>query len=132
MTDYEIRFFGFHHDTSAEDTNRLMRQFYGIKGEVFRDIGTREIRSALEQGSAVMIPVNAQYLGIYGQKAPPRHMIIVKGYTDSGFIINDPLIKNGANRVIVDEDLQRSLRDFPSGIYREVKEQKTAMIVIKR
>ena len=131
MADFEKTvMFGFHQDTGAADTAKLMREYYGYANvEVRRGISTRHIHEALQSGAVVIVPLDTRKL--VGKKGVSRHTVAVTGYDEARkeFIINDPLARNPIRAK--ESSLRRALRDYRSGI-RGVLLASSAMIVIHK
>jgi hypothetical protein len=48
----------------------------------------------------------------YAESGPTYHMIVVRGYNASGFIVNDPGMTQGNNMVYSFETLKRAAADW--------------------
>jgi hypothetical protein len=136
ISDYEQAHLGFYKDTGADDTAKLLRDYYGYANlSVEKDISINNILSALENQRLVIVPINGKLIGNpHYLSAPPRHMIIVKGY-DYGikqFILHDPGTSRGKDFKVADSTLQNALQDYPSGNHLPVQVIRTAMITISR
>jgi uncharacterized protein YvpB len=131
MTTWENNEFGFHQDTSAADTARIMKEVYGQEVKLSYDVNVGHIHEALLRGSIVIIPVDGTKLGFYTRNVPPRHTIVVVGYDETlqQFIVHDPLI-HGGNTRIASSKLNSALRDYPSGVHKAVTTYRTAMIEV--
>ncbi len=132
MAGWESMTYGFHQDTSAADTARMMSEIYGQDVNLAYDINVDSVREALNRGSILIVPVDGRRLGFYSLlTSPPRHTIVVIGYDEerNQFIVHDPLIRGGNTRISAAR-LSASLRDYPSGIHRAVTSYRTAMIEV--
>ncbi len=127
---WEVSKFGFHQDTSAADTARILSEYFFFPVQARYDISTADILQALETKSIVIVPINGEVM--YQPAGPSRHMILVVGfdYASDRFIINDPIQKNNTNLYIQRSVLEASLRDYPSGIHRLVTTSQTAMVSV--
>lgn len=131
MAAWEKQQFGFHQDTSAADTARMIREIYSYEVKLSYDVNVGTIHEALNRGSIAIVPVDGRRLGFYTRNAPPRHTIVVVGYDESKgqFLVHDPLIRDGNTRISAGK-LNSALRDYPSGIHKAVTSYRTAMIEV--
>jgi len=136
MSEWEDTKFGNFIDTSAKDTaERLLCNYLDFTNyQVNYNINIQDIITELRRGNILIVPINGGILANpYFQQPPPaRHMILIKGYDESKdqFIVNDPGTRFGNGIRFSQDNMAASLRDYPSGHYEPILEEKTAMIVI--
>lgn len=137
MAEYETANFGFNEDTSAADTARLMKEYFGYdRFRVEDGVAARDIIPELLKGNLVIIPVNGQKLGNprFEPPGPRVHMILVRGYDFSRneFIVHDPGTQFGRNYRYSFDVVTDAFEDYPSG--KEVIDGSgtRAMIVVSR
>ncbi|MBI4359799.1 MAG: DUF192 domain-containing protein [Candidatus Jacksonbacteria bacterium] len=110
---------GFFEDTSAEDTSRLMREYYKHESIVEKETSIDAIKKHLAEGRIVIAPMDGQKLKnpYYTEPGPPRHMVLIIGYDDKTgeFITNDPGTRRGAGYRYQYQRFMDSIRDYPSG-----------------
>jgi hypothetical protein len=125
---WEMQRFGFHQDTSAADTYTMAVEYFHLAANLAYDIGIGDIKQSLSQQNIVIVPIDA---GKIYKKGPPRHMVLITGFDSlsNQFIYHDPMKSKGDTRIDADL-LQSALRDYPSGIHKNVTENRTAMIAI--
>lgn len=90
--------YGYYEDTDAEETARFMREYMGYRTVIVRPFRTiEELKRPLALGYPVMIPAAGQLLGnpYFSGDGPPYHMIVLRGYTEDAFIVNDPGTRRG-------------------------------------
>lgn len=136
MIDFEEKKYGYHLDTSAEQTARFMRDYFNYDGiEVKRDISAADIRQEIVRGKIVIVPVNGQKLPnpFYTPPGPLRHMLVIKGYDaqTKEFITNDPGTKRGESFRYAEQALEGAVRDYPTGYHEPIIQEIKAMIVIE-
>ena len=136
MAEYERVIYGFHEDTSAQDTARLMKEFYRYNNvEVKENISVEDIKMELSKNRVVLIPFNSRLTGmpIY-KNGPVRHMVVAVGYDDKNdeIIVHDPLFSNGAYLWIPSSGLQASLWNYNSGVHRPLTTRSTAFVSVGR
>lgn len=116
---WEVDNLGFHKDTTAEETTRILKEKFGLK-----DVSTivnptvANIKAEVAAGNPVIIPAAGRLLGnpFYRQPGPLYHMLVVKGYTKDGrFITNDPGTKRGADYVYDAKVLMNAIHDWNDG-----------------
>lgn len=132
IRDFELKRFGYYEDTNVEETAIVLKEFYGLeKIRVVTDPTIDDIRSALSEGQAVILPLAGQRIGnpFYHQPGPLYHMLVVKGYTkNGGFITNDPGTKRGADFIYDASVLMDALSDW-SHETNNIAPEKNVMIV---
>ncbi len=136
MADYEKVFYGYHEDTSIEDTAQLMRDYFHYENIVVKEnIGTGDIKRELDAGSVVLIPVNTRLFGVssylYG---PLRHTVVATGYDNQtgDIIINDPMRAWGKGFHIKEAALGKGLYNYMSGVHLPLPPRSTAMLVVSK
>lgn len=137
ITEFEIGLFGHHHDTSSQDTLRVLKDYYNYDNAYLEyDIGVGDIKKALAQGYLVIVPINGQMVNnpYYTQPGPFQHKIVIIGYDDQTqeFITNDPGTKQGGGYRYEYQILENALMDYPTGINEPISQIRSAMIVVKK
>lgn len=135
LAQFEEKQFGTYHDTSAEDTAKLVSEYYGYDNvSIKRDIGIQDIKQALSDGNLVLVPADGIKLKNpnYKQPGPPRHMLVVKGYDESRrqFITNDPGTRKGEGYRYDYDVLINAVLDYATGHMVPIQSNRTVMIVI--
>ncbi|OGM97078.1 MAG: hypothetical protein A3B86_03005 [Candidatus Yanofskybacteria bacterium RIFCSPHIGHO2_02_FULL_38_22b] len=116
---FEEQRFGYHKDTSAEETATILREFYKIdKIRLVYNPTENDIKKALAEKKAVIIPAAGQQLGnpYFRQPGPLYHMLVIKGYTKEGnFITNDPGTKRGSDFIYSSSVIMNAIHDWNNG-----------------
>jgi hypothetical protein len=126
MSDYQHYFLGYYQDSSADDTARLMTDFFGYPSSnivVRHNIGLLDIKSALDSGQLVIAPINPRIISTkYFNRYTINHTVVVVGYDDTRntMIIHDPLHSWGGNLHIAQDIFENSLANYESGQYHKV------------
>ncbi len=99
LTDWEQENFGYHLDINSQETVRMIEANFNLHAEVITNVTEKEIKNQLAQNHLILIPVNGQMIGNpnYKQPGPKYHMLLIRGYTSSAIITNDPGTRNGLN-----------------------------------
>jgi len=134
---YEERTFGSFHDTNAEDTARLARDYFGLSARAQYDISMNDIKRELAKGNVVITPVNGKSIGnpYYTAPGPERHMVVLVGYEDKAkeFIANDPGTKRGKGYRYNYAVFWNAVRDYPSGYKTPIGDKSVkAMVVVSK
>lgn len=138
MAEWELANYGFYQDTSATDTAKLIKDYFGYTNtEVRKGINANDILAELEKGNLVIVPTNGQRLGNpnFTDGGPPVHMIVVKGYdyNTGEFITNDPGTRKGENYRYSTFVLNDALQDYPTGNHHGPQiTGDTAMIIVRK
>ena len=137
MSDFEQSTYGNYHDFNAEDTAKLMADYYHYnKLEVRINPTVDDMKNALREDKIVLIPTNGQLLHNphYKQPGPTTHMLVVKGFDDSKgqFITNDPGTRYGEGYTYAYNIVYNAMVDYPSGNHGSQVGRPKAMIIISK
>lgn len=130
IVEFEKQKFGFYSDTDAEQTASILKDYFSYsKVRVTYDITIEDIKKELAQGRPVIVPAAGRMLGNpnYKRPGPLYHMLVIKGYTKTKFITNDPGTRHGKDFAYGFKVLHNAIHDFNNGL---VNEGKKVMIVI--
>lgn len=120
ISEYERMIFGFFEDTSAQDTARVMREFYRYDNVVVKEnITTEDIKQELAANRLVILPINTRMTGLAMYAGGPvRHTVVVVGYDDKNdeLIIHDPLYNNIQNYPVPASAIGKALSNYYSGV----------------
>lgn len=134
MSEYEKVIYGFYEDTNAQDSARLIREFYQYPNvKVQENITVENIKQEIAKNRVVIVPLNTRATGLPMYKnGPVRHTIVVVGYDDKNdeVIIHDPIVPNGDFIWIPSSALQTALWNYNSGIHRPLGNRSTALISV--
>ena len=88
---------GYNIDTGANATARMGEGAFGLKISQIPNFTEDDLKKALVDGHPVLLPINAKLLANaqYRNEGPTYHMIVLRGFKGSRFIINDPGTNNG-------------------------------------
>lgn len=99
LTDWEMASFGYNLDINSEEVVKMITANYSLQTKIIKDFTEETIKKELAQNHLVLLPANGRLLGNpnYKQPGPKYHMLVLRGYTTSSIITNDPGTKNGQN-----------------------------------
>lgn len=113
---FEDQAFGYYEDTTAEETARIIREFYDYQQvQIISDPTAVDIKRVVASGRLVIVPAAGQQLGnpYFQQPGPLYHMFVVKGYTNDGkFIVNDPGTRRGADFLYEESVIMNAIHDW--------------------
>ncbi|MFA6973285.1 MAG: C39 family peptidase [Parcubacteria group bacterium] len=120
IVDFENKTFGYNTDTDAADVARIFQQFFQWPNVATKEnITIADIKSELQQGHLVILPVFGQALGNpnFTAPGPIAHMLPVIGYDPATreFITNDPGTRRGANYRYTERVLFDAIWNYGSG-----------------
>lgn len=130
VVEFEEQKLGFHLDTNAEQTVQVLKDYFGYTNvRAVYDITVDDIKKELDQGRPVIIPAAGRMLGnpYYRQPGPLYHMLVVKGYTQTKFITNDPGTRRGKDFTYSFDTFYNAIHDWNNG---NVENGRKAMIVV--
>jgi hypothetical protein len=137
ISNFSKTHYGFYLDQSAKDLTLLMQDYFKYPNVSYReDVQTSDIKTELEMGNLVLVPVNGQKLGnpYFTQPGPTKHMLLVKGYDakTNEFITNDPGIGKGNSYRYKEQVLDKALQNYPSGYHGKITIIEKVMIVVEK
>jgi hypothetical protein len=119
IMDFEVNKFGYHLDTTAQETSVILKEYFGIKDvALVMDPTVTQIKESLARGKLVIVPAAGRMLPNpnFRSPGPLYHMLVIKGYTADGkFITNDPGTRKGADFVYQFDDLMNAIHDWNGG-----------------
>jgi hypothetical protein len=101
-------------DVTATQLGDIAVALYGYHVRVLTDVTAESLRHELALGNPVIIPAAGRALKnpFFSGLGPFYHMMVVVGYTDTGFITNDPGTKRGAEYWYSTDVLMNALHDW--------------------
>lgn len=124
---------GYNADTGAYATSRMAEGAFGMTVRQIKDYTEQDLKKALARHHVVLLPINARLLGnpAYAESGPFYHMIVVRGYTKSGFVVNDPGLVHGNANVYSFQTLKTAAADWNSSAKTMDSTIKIALILSK-
>lgn len=128
---WERKKLGFFESTNAQETARVAREMLGLTAEVIENPTVEEIKIALNKNKLILIPFAGRELDnpFYKSPGPLYHMLVIKGYTETKFITNDPGTKNGADYPYDYDRILDANHDWNNG---DVQKGVRVMIVLSK
>lgn len=116
IVDWEMKTYGHHQDTSADETARTAREVYGLNATVSYDVSEDRIKQLLTEHKLVIAPVYGKYLynPHFKNGGPYYHMILITGYEGNDFITHDPGTRYGENYRYSIDVMMNAIHDLAS------------------
>ena len=102
---------------SLAEAAQTIDEYYGLKTVILDNPTVDDIKSLIASGKPVIVPAAGRELGNpnFTGEGPLYHMYVIRGYTESTFITNDPGTRNGENYVYDIDVVMSSMGDWNSG-----------------
>jgi hypothetical protein len=135
MVDFQVGKYGGHYDLTAEQSARLIRDYYKFDDlEVRYDISVEDIKTEISRGNLVIAPMAGRLLKnpYYTPPGPVYHYMLFKGYDDRAdeFIANDAGTRRGRNYRYKYQIVYQAIHDW-TGRKSTIAQGRKAMIVVK-
>ncbi len=133
VKEWEQAHLGYNADTGADASTTMAEQVFELKIEKIKDFSEHDLKIALSHKHPVLLPINSSLLESPQYRDVPAfyHMIIIRGYTDKGFIVNDPGTSEGNGNVYSFETLQKAATDWNHDAKKMEPDTKVALVVSK-
>ncbi len=114
---FEEDFFGYYLDTTAVETVQLLDMFFEVTATVVENPTPEMIKAEILAGRPVIVPTAGRELPNpnFSGEGPLYHMLVIKGFTQSTFITNDPGTRNGNSFSYKIGDLMSAIGDWNGG-----------------
>ncbi len=112
---WEKQTFGYFEDTTVSEVARIAREFFSLSATIETDVTVDAIKQALTEQKVVIVPAAGQHLPnpYFSGEGPLYHMLVIRGYTQTHFITNDPGTRRGEEFLYAYDDLLDVVHDWP-------------------
>lgn len=133
LTLWQDQNFGYHLDTTLEETGQIISEVYGLKTKVIKDFTLNDIKTELAQNHLIIISESGRMLKnpYYKQPGPLYHMLLIRGYDQDNLITNDSGTKNGMNYLYSFSTIYDAAADWDHKTNSLDQTKKTALAVWK-
>lgn len=133
LNNWEDAHFGYHLDTTAAETAQMISAVYGLKATVQNGYTLQDIKDQLNLHHVVILPEDGQLLGNpnYKTPGPIYHMLVIRGYTQSGLITNDSGTRRGQNYPYTFQTLYNAGADWDHST-NTIDPSKKMMIIVSK
>jgi hypothetical protein len=117
LVDFENKLLGEYKDTSAEDTAKFIKGYFGYTEVLVVPYDTLKLKRAVANGFPVIVPASGKKLPNpnFRNGGPLYHMVVVKGYINDSFITNDTGTSRGADFIYTTTALKNAAHDWNGG-----------------
>ena len=118
IVDHQLSLLGIYLDTTAEETERFADARYPeLDFEVVVNPTVDQMKGFVAAGQPVIVPAAGKQLGnpFFSGEGPLYHMLVVRGYTSTGFITNDPGTRRGEQFVYPYSTIMSAMGDWNGG-----------------
>jgi len=134
LVDWEIENLGYFEDTTIEETLNVMLQNYPIetsKLQILNNPSLEDMKAELAQGRIIIAPFAGRMLKnpFYSGAGPYYHMMVIKGYDEENFIVNDVGTKRGADFIYSYKTIMDAMHDW-NGKKEDIKGGAKKVIVV--
>lgn len=130
IVEFEKALFGFFESTTAVQTAVLVEQMYGYERvEVIENPTVEDLKAHIIAGRPVVVPAAGRLLGNpnFRGEGPLYHALVLKGYTETTFVTNDPGTRRGSDYQYDFDTVMNSMHDWNGGDV--VKGEKVVIII---
>lgn len=117
---------------NIEKIKQLAEEYFGFIGrtKIIEDPTVDQIKDFVRSGNPVLVVADGRILPnqYYTDGGPDYHALIIRGFTETEFITNDPGINTGTNFIFPIDDVMDSIRDWNNG---DVKNGRRVILVIE-
>lgn len=99
IVDWENTNLGVSDSITADQVAQTLIQMLTLKAEIIHNPTVDDIKLAITENELVIVPSAGRLLGnsFYTAPGPLYHMLLIKGFTQTQFITNDPGTRHGEN-----------------------------------
>ena len=105
---------GYFENTSAGDTAKIAQTIYGLNPKILENPSVKEIKFEIRQGNIVLMGMAGKLLNnpFFKPPGPAYHMLLLRGFDEKGFFVNDPGTRRGNNFFYTYENLMEAAHDW--------------------
>lgn len=123
---------GYNLNSGADATMHMAQGAFGITVTQIRNFSEHDLKRELAKNHVILLPINARLLGnTYQDNGPLYHMIVVRGYNEKEFIVNDPGTNSGNGNVYTFETLKKASADWDQAAMAMDPNRKVALVLSK-
>ena len=130
LVDWENKTFGYYKDTNGAEIQRIVLEYFGhLHVELHYNPTIEEIKRQVAAGRPVIVPAAGRLLGNpnFHVPGPVYHALVIKGYTKTKIITNDPGTRNGHDYLYDPDVLMHALHEWNA---QDITKGRPVMIVV--
>ncbi|MEK7188968.1 MAG: C39 family peptidase [Patescibacteria group bacterium] len=107
--------FGYYEDTTAGEVVRMAADYFNLNATLDYDTSVENIQRHIVSGKLVVVPAAGRILQnpYFSGEGPLYHMLVIRGYTPTHFITNDPGTRRGEEFIYTHDALINAIHDWP-------------------
>jgi hypothetical protein len=124
---------GYFESTTAKQTAEMAKKFYGLNYKLIENPSVEDLKNELKEGNVIVMGMGGRILNNphFTSLGPIYHMLLIKGFDETGFITNDPGTKYGKNYHYLFSTLMSAGRDWSGGRTSTITKPPVAIIFSK-
>jgi len=129
LVEWQKKRFGYFEDTSAEEVAVILREYYKFpRVLISEEVTVSSIKREIARGNLIILPLYGRGLNpFFTPPGPDYHMLLVKGFTETKFITNDPGTRRGADFTYTFDKLLSAVHDWNDG---DILNGRKVMIIV--
>lgn len=102
---------------TAAEAKEFVKHYFNEEVTIYDNPTVDEIKALVAAGKPVIVPAAGRKLGnpFFTGAGPLYHMLVIRGYTETGFITNDPGTRHGQNYTYDIDVLMAAIGDWNNG-----------------
>lgn len=112
MVGIEKTLYGREPEMGLKKTAEVAKKMYNLDSQIVPLNNLNDIKAFIDDKQPVIVPAIAKDLHNYFYSEQGYHMIVVVGYTKTGFIVHDPGTGSGANYYYPFENVMQAALDI--------------------
>lgn len=115
LVEWENKTFGDYKHTNIAQTAQILKEYYAFSEfEIVENPAVDQLKNHLAQGHLIIAPFAGRELPnpFYRQPGPLYHMMVLRGYDDKNFIVNDVGTKRGENFIYPYQTLLSAMHEW--------------------
>lgn len=125
---------GYKNDVTATELVAIFDKYFTLSAKAYSgtDVSVENIKRLLSAGYPVIVPAAGKKLGnpYFTPPGPDYHMLVITGYDERGFIVNDPGTRRGEKYRYGFDTLIGAIHDW-TGDKKTVDTGQRAMVVVQ-
>lgn len=124
---------GYNANTGIDATTKMAEGAFGLKVKQVPNFTEQDLKTELLNRHPILLALNARLLGNpkYQDSGPLYHMIVLRGYNQKGFFVNDPGTDGGDGSTYSFDVLKNASADWNNVTKAMETDRKIALVLSK-
>lgn len=133
LISWEQSNFGYNVDTGSGEIGEMIEANFRLTTKEIVNFTKADLKKELLADHVLILPVNLKLLGNskYQGAGADYHVIVIRGYTEDGFVVNDLGTTSGKNNTYAFATLQNAAADWDSTKRKLNPARKVVLVVSK-